>query len=481
MKKTNKIYKHVILLLVLLISFSGCDDDFLDIKPKGQMIPETTDDYRKLLDMIVESNVGLEVTTIRTSGIANYLADDFQLGDSANYFFVNGNDLWGMYSWAEDNFLYDIDREDVDWKALYGGIYTMNSVINGVPNASGPQSDKDQLLAEAKVHRAFNFLTLVNIYAKHYSSNAASDPGVPLRLTLSLSSSLERASVEKVYEQILKDLSEAYPNLPDMPAFKHRPSKASALGLLARTYLYMGNYEQALNFANQALDISDFLYEFAQVMNANHQFGISAWFDNEMLLMKTTTSRTSGGTLYHHSYIWCSASVVESVFDTENDLRYFNKFARQVNSPNRYNYREGYNRWNGGFMYFPHVGVTIPEVLLTAAECEARIGDVGRAVQLVNRLAESRYKTGTYNALITTNRETAIQFILGERRRELWARGLRWFDLRRLNALEGANITIQRTFTNHRLAPGDRGWVMPIARLYTGQNPEISQNEGYLD
>lgn len=481
-KNMKNLFINSGIIILLLLLCNGCEKDFLDIKPKGQLIPETTEDYRLLLDMVHETNYVRPVSTLRTYGIANYLADDFQVADSANYSQVFGNgDLWNMFTWATEGFIYPDNKEDVDMQALYGQIYTMNSVILNVPDAIGSEDEKKLLISEAKVHRAFCYLALVNIYAKHYSENADTDLGVPLRLVITLSEPLARASVQEVYDQIIMDLSEAYPNLPDIGEYKHRPSKANAYGLLARTYLYIGDYEQSLTYANQALDITDFLYNNNEIMDAGNKMGLNAWYDDEMLLMKTTTTRTSGNFMYSHNYIYCSADIIESLFDTVNDLRYFNKFQRQTGSPNRYNYREGYNRWNGAFMYFPHVGVTTPEILLTAAECEARIGETSRAMQIVNRIRLNRYRTGTHIDLTVGNRGSAIQYVLDERRKELWARGLRWFDLKRLNAIEGANITIHRTFTDHSLSPGDKGWVMPFARTYIDLNPEIIQNEGYDD
>lgn len=479
MKRNYIFFQFTGLLLILFIGLSSCEGDFLEIKPKGQMIPETTSDYRKLLDMIVESNVGTEVTTLRTTGIVNYLDDNFQLADSANYNLIFPSDAWAMYNWAAEGALVDIDREDVDWRALYGGIYVMNQVIHSIDGAKGSQTEKDQLAAEAKFHRAFNFLHLVNLYAKHYSANAATDLGVPLRLDLSLTSNLERNTVQKVYDQIIKDITEAIPNLPAQPMYKHRPSKVSAYALLARTYLFMGEYAKSLENANLALAISDFLYDYKSKINENYVMGINAWYDDEMLIMKTTTSRTSRGFTYHHTYLFSTVDIVSSVFDTINDLRFHNKFSRTLNSPNRFNYAEGARRWNGGFMYFPHIGLTTPEVLLTAAECEARIGDIAKAMQIVNRIRLNRYKEDTHVDLAAANRPQAIEYVLAERRKELWARGIRWYDLRRLNAIEGANISIQRSFTTHSLAPGDRGWVMPIARMYIDLNKEIQQNPGY--
>src|SRR5690554_2033389 len=161
-------FQHYIFALVLLIGGGACQRGFLDIKPKGQMIPETTDDFRKILDFVSNKNsVGQKTAVLVTYGIVNLLADDYQVGDSTQYnaMLTTDRSLW--FHWGREG-SYPPDLDDPDWRALYGQIYIMNSAIAGIPDARGPESEKNKLLAEAKFHRAFCYLGLVNIYARHY-------------------------------------------------------------------------------------------------------------------------------------------------------------------------------------------------------------------------------------------------------------------------------------------------------------------------
>ena len=66
---------------------------------------------------------------------------------------------------------------------------------------------------------------------------------------------LTRATVQSVYDQIKADLDEAALNLPEKPVLNaFRASKPVGYGMLARMYLYMGNYEKALENAKIALE-----------------------------------------------------------------------------------------------------------------------------------------------------------------------------------------------------------------------------------
>lgn len=56
---------------------------------------------------------------------------------------------------------------------------------------------------------------------------------------------LQRATVQEVYDQIKADLDEAAPNLPEKPVLNaYRASKPVGYGMLARMYLYMGDYKK---------------------------------------------------------------------------------------------------------------------------------------------------------------------------------------------------------------------------------------------
>lgn len=65
-------------------------------------------------------------------------------------------------------------------------------------------------------------------------------------------------------------------------------------------------------------------------------------------------------------------------------------------------------------------------------------------------------------------------------------KGLNFFDVKRRNSLDNANITLSRKYlkdgewiTVYTLALGDDHWQMTIPYYYVSQNPEMQQNPGY--
>lgn len=138
------------------------------------------------------------------------------------------------------NYLVTNVQIEAIWKCLYQGINRANMVIANahlvsLKNANDSLKYK-MFVAEAKVLRAFMYLDLVRRWGD-----------VPLRLEPADVANLFMARTPQtiVYDQMIKDLQEAIPDLPwynDAIAMKGRMHKGAAMGLLARTCLFAGGY-----------------------------------------------------------------------------------------------------------------------------------------------------------------------------------------------------------------------------------------------
>ncbi|HEY9257435.1 RagB/SusD family nutrient uptake outer membrane protein [Chitinophaga sp.] len=230
------------LLLVLL--FTACRK-YVDITPQGKIVPTTVADFRLLLNNSDVFNLA--------GGTTDLMTDDIAFSDPAMFTGVRPLSVLNIYSWATDN--YQPQEEDEEWNLYYKQIYYANVVITGINGVKdGTGNEKQSLIGEAKVHRAFAYLMLITQYAAQYDAATASkDPGIPLLLEPGYTQSLERATVQAVYDQVLADLHSAAAVLPDLPASKIHPSKAAALAILSRAYLSMRNYPQAGLYADSTL------------------------------------------------------------------------------------------------------------------------------------------------------------------------------------------------------------------------------------
>ncbi|RZM11578.1 MAG: RagB/SusD family nutrient uptake outer membrane protein, partial [Pedobacter sp.] len=122
-------------------------------------------------------------------------------------------------------------------------------------------------------------------------------------------------------------------------------------------------------------------------------------------------------------------------------------------------------------------GIATDEMYLILAECLIRNGRIQPGLSTLDKLLVNRFKTGSYIPAVAADGKQALKIVLEERRKELVMRGLRWMDLKRLNA-EGANIMVTRVINNEtvNLLPNDPRYALPIPEdiiSLTG----IAQNE----
>lgn len=458
-----------ILAICVVVMLTGCND-YLDIKPKGEKIPTTVSDYETLLNYESVQKV--------SDTYPAYLTDDVFLPDVAEGTATPGlnsvdQSIRNLYLFKKE--VFGDAQDDGFWFASYNRIYYYNTVIDNIMNADG--SDEQQKLsirAEALISRALEYLYLVNGYAKHYDVRTAeSDPGVPLILDEDISKkNLVRASVKDVYAQILSDLQTALPNLPvQAKGNAFRASKAAGYGVLAKMYLYMGNYAEALKAANEVLEINNSLLDLKKYAVVKPQSSIGRTnvpqdIDNpENIYIKFAPY------VYGLSSKVFGSDELISLF-SEDDMRlqiYFTKNFRNIPT-NKYVWAP-YLRAN--------LAVSSPEIYLIAAECEAREGSVERAMSLINKLRDNRIKNNT--DIVATDRNDALQKVLEERRRELAMSGMvRYIDLKRLNqgsqfAKTVTHITSEGTST---LEPNSPLYVLPIpAKVMRFNKNSMQQNE----
>ena len=411
-----------ILAICVVVMLTGCND-YLDIKPKGEKIPTTVSDYETLLNYESVQKV--------SDTYPAYLTDDVFLPDVAEGTATPGlnsvdQSIRNLYLFKKE--VFGDAQDDGFWFASYNRIYYYNTVIDNIMNADG--SDEQQKLsirAEALISRALEYLYLVNGYAKYYDVRTAeSDPGVPLILDEDISKkNLVRASVKDVYAQIQSDLQTALPNLPmQAKGNAFRASKAAGYGVLAKMYLYMGNYAEALKAANEVLEINNSLLDLKKYAVVKPQSSIGRTnvpqdIDNpENIYIKFAPY------VYGLSSKVFGSDELISLF-SEDDMRlqvYFTKNFRNIPTDK--------------YVWAPYLranlAVSSPEIYLIAAECEAREGSIERAIALINKLRDNRIKNNT--DIVATDRNDALQKVLEERRRELAMSGMvRYIDLKRLN------------------------------------------------
>lgn len=429
-------------ICVLCFIFISCQSSFLDVKPnKSWVVPTSLQDLQAILDSRMELNIA--------PGINIPAADDFYTPDIyIQYLTIPQKN---SYLWKPDIYEGSLGQ---DWNLMYKIVFYSNVVLEGV-SASKPATDEEKLQwlrlnSGALFFRSFAYYYLSELFCKPYADQTAdTDPGIPLRFTADINSISQRASLRQSYQQILDDLTLAIPYLPDTSPFLSRPSKAASWALLSRVYLSMGNYVKAEEAATACLKLNGVLLDFNTVdITAPNPFPVSESGANPEIIFDQILSSSA----------FVTVSGVDSLFYRtyhENDLRktafYFDAYGMKM-------FKGSYS---GTTQLFG--GLTTSEVYFTRAECYARNGKTELALADLDYILKRRWRNETYLPL-TLHKEEVLEKILLERRKELVARGIRWFDLRRLNKERQFSKHLERFSEGitYKLPANDNRYTFPI-------------------
>lgn len=452
--------KYISLLaVVILLSITSCRK-YVEIPAVGVRALKFTTDYQNLLNnsSVFEYSYSFPLLSSDDVGIENTTYQNTFTTTTANV------QLISTYTWLFNRYTTDTET-DVDWDRFYQQIMICNNITDGVMSSDGGSTaTKQGIYAAAQVFRAYAYLNLVNLYAKPYNATTATtDPGVPLLTTADLFAKLNRASVAAVYTQITNDLTTALPYLPDLPAYNSDPSRAAAYAVLAETALEMRDFTAAGNYADQTLALKNTL------IDLNTYAAAPATLPKKIANPETIFSKLIGGTSFNTVTL---SSDLLSLLGTK-DLRYtlFTGLNTATSAYGRSSYRQNYTSEG------VYCGPNTPEMMLIKAESAARAGNPTAAVAQLNALRVKRFRPADYVALTAASADDALKLVIDERRRELFGRGFRWMDQRRLNQDAAFAKTYTRTFkgVTYTLAPNSNRYVYSVANKYLLLDPEIGQ------
>lgn len=453
--------QKILFLLIAAYALCSCDN-FLDVKPKGVSIPEKATEYEQLLNY-AQMTKGLEV-------YMNYLTDDAWVPDNG-YAGFEEMDIADRNLYTFQSEVFGPAEWDILWLQSYSRIHYCNVVINQVMASEGDLAYKQRVRADAQVLRAFDYLGLVNAYAKHYDkATAATDPGVPLQLSEVITNAkISRATVQKIYDQIKIDLDEAVKYLPEANLLPYRGSKPFAQAMLARMYLCLGDYDLALFNAEESLKTKNTLLDMKlySVVDPDKTSGRTDLPDAD-LNPENINIRFSPLVAGLSGAVFGSPELLSLYSD--DDMRWQLLFTKKVGS-NVVDYPiyAAYTQMN--------VSSSVSEMYLIAAECYARKNDKTNAMNRLNTLMEKRIRNFVPQTAVDA--DDALRQVLNERRREFAFNGLyRLVDLKRLNKDPRFRKTITHTAEGrtYTLEPESPKYILPIPIMVMDMNPDMVPN-----
>lgn len=438
---------HILLMLAILLP--SCDS-FLEIQPKGKIIPETLADFRALL------TTGYE-TVPQDRSMSALRGDELTL--NLNWEGIYNSELRDIYFW--NDVAPDPNTLPFPWQNFYKSIFYANHVIEEGGNASeGKEDEIKQLVGEAYLLRAYMHFNLVNLYANHYGKqDPASQKGIPLYLDIDIEQDFHPNSVKQVYDQILSDINAGLKLMSanEQPkGYNYRFSKVSAFALLAKVHLYMNQWGKAAEAAGDALKINSQLEDLNKKSSSDLPYFNFQSAENILALEQTFSFTISSET--------CASNKLIAAYNQTGDLR-FNLY-----------FSEGYDGYTiqVGDKQQNKVSFRTAELYLIEAEALAHDGQPEKAKNSLLKLLQNRltpdYFTTVKNAVELLDNTALVDYILEERFRELACQGSRWFDLRRTTQPELNKTANGETIV---LNSGDSRYTLRFPKEALENNPNL--------
>jgi hypothetical protein len=375
------------------------------------------------------------------------------------------------------------------WTGGYRTIYEANLFIKklqqneavvGTPAAT-------QYYGEAKFIRALCYFYLVNLWAQPYNFTAdGSHPGVPLIIdaaedgsqALSAVNKVKRNTVKEVYDQMIKDLTEASaalkPTYGDAYFNRARATKAAADGLLARVYLYKGDWINA-NASADAVIASPLAFKLATEPIDNWTFAAMNTTVERIFSVAMNSAdnpNTNNAIGQHYSPLGRGdISINTTGYYAIPNFAATDK--RRVSPMIR---TSGALSYTGKYYLNPREQwvpvLRLAEIKLIKAEAMARLDPLVSAGALT-QLLDIRTARGASVIVPPVTQAALITLILDERRMELAFEGFGEMDfLRTGRPIPARPQHLAQT-------PGTDYVVFPIPLIETQRNDQLSQNHGY--
>ncbi|MBX7126613.1 MAG: RagB/SusD family nutrient uptake outer membrane protein [Cyclobacteriaceae bacterium] len=257
-------------LALILLGLAGCQD-FLEKPLQGRLLssnfPVSASDASLATNAVYN--------TLRNSSyhfglfpLMDIMSDDARKGSNPS----DQASTIGPY----DNFTHINTETSLPrwWNTLYEGIKRANVVLEKVPAIQMDDALKTRYLAEASFLRGLYYFDLLRAFG-----------GVPIVTSTVTPATLTRNSTDEVYALIISDLELAVAGLPkasDLDAANAgRATVGAAKSLLARVYLFRGDFVKTEKYALEVINSGEYslMANFADANSEAGEFGSESIFE----------------------------------------------------------------------------------------------------------------------------------------------------------------------------------------------------------
>ncbi|QZT36715.1 RagB/SusD family nutrient uptake outer membrane protein [Halosquirtibacter xylanolyticus] len=439
----KKLIYNLVAVALLATSFSSCES-FLEKAPDDRMSVQTLDDVSAVMAETYDK--------MSTHSGLFFATDNVTLADGVTQSYPILTDL---YSWKKiiTNEKHQ-DNPASFWENSYSSIANCNLVLESLRNMNGETRNSDfakALQAEALIGRAYYHFMILNTFSKRYeTATAATDLGIPYtkKLENKLIEKYDRSTVEACYNEIITDYEQGIKlleaNSNSFNTNKYRITIPTAYAIGGRIYLWR-NKDQSDNEKSKA-------YSTKAIAAYGGVVSMKKWSDyalDKRAIIEVKSPEVGWVQTY---YTWQLGSYI---YQSTNSS-YKNITQPSVLGKDLRDNGSGYKLQGDIFLplnYFIQVGYSgklsndlfpLSESVINLVEAKVRLNDLKGAYDDMQNFLVTNHEAPiafTDKDLIDTfsdvdgkpltAQEAWIQFILNQRKRQYYYKGLRWYDIHR--------------------------------------------------
>ena len=454
---------------LMAIGFASCDSQ-LDIVPKGKVTLGTVSELELLLNQeyalgdMPADNLG--ILAGETVGVFDQVSAVLSQTNTVKYALMAFDDQVDRAT---------LTTEDVRYSNLYKYINYMNVVINGMDEATGDESRKPQIVAEARIMRAYLHWLLATIYACQYdAATAETDGGIAYVTDTEVTEQKQKSTLAETYRHILEDCAdELIALLPDDHGQQvMRGDKAWGNAVRAVVLMQMKRYAEALPYAQRAISLRPQMFDRSIIRETGSWIQAQS-SDNNFLYM------TGSGRV--------SPTMVMITVETDR-LFEAGDYVINYDSPNGWSldYGKMYSGLDGIKMYMGWgsqcnvYGLTSEQLHYVAAECLIRTGKITEGLTLVDQVRALRVEDyEPYANRTGLTEQEAMQLLQQSKWIECIGTPFNYLDVKRWNTEPTYRRTVSHrlgSFGTYKLSPESPLWVQPFPLNAVRYNDSLKQN-----
>lgn len=453
---------------LLVVSALGACDSKLDIVPKGQSTLDSVDDIETLLNTSYTIYGCSDLETVAGNTFPDrWKTPDMILADrnSIEYALMTGDESVDRVSLA---------TEDRRYNWMYTAINYMNVVTSKAGKAKGDEKRKAELIAEARVKRAWMHFLAVNMFAEQYDAATASEKGgVAYVDNTDVQETKRKLSVAEVYEKILDDCSDQVIAALPQKALDSPFRGGAELGNAVRAIvlLQMKRYSEALPYARKALEFNSNLEDRSEAFDSGI-WGLDYLAPNNYWLIMDNNSNL--GEFYGYLLTKQAASLV-------NPNDYIMLLGDNGGWSSPYGGSASSLQCSAGDVHFSAWGIRTENVVYTLAECLIRTGSCRDGLAEVDKVQKLRikgYVPIADNAELQTE-SSAMKALQDAKTIEMLTTCYNFYDRKRWNSEPQYREDIIHDYEDYgqfTIKPDSKLWVFPFALDVTLFNPTMTQN-----